>query len=712
MSNQKKESRGMNHHARRTAGNIAAVMASSAAALLSMAGSAMPAMAAKPAPPTIISLTFDDSLADQYANALPILQQYGMHGTFYAISGYIGNNADYMTLPELQAAYNAGNEIAGHTVLHPYLTHLSTDEATREVCGSRDTLLGWGFPVTDFAYPYSDTSSAVKAIVQQCGYNSARMSEDLRGPDSCLSGCPLTDAIPPADPYVIDTPDSVRDNWTLSDLKNLVTGAQSQGGWLPLVFHHVCDADCNSYSISPADLSAFLAWLSTQNVSVQTVQQVMGGPVTPAVSAPQVQPAAPGVNGVANPSLETADQFNTGLPACWRASTSGTNDASYAETSSGHSGAVAETVTIGSYTSGDAKLITGQDLGQCAPGAVPGDAYVASGWYQSTIPTRFVFWYRDANGGWHYWTQSPQFAASSSWTQARWATPAVPSNATALSFGMNIQAAGTLSTDDYSLADSGGPPTSPMASLTGPASGTTLTGQVTLAANASSSIGISRVDFLVDGVVVATAASAPYTAAWDTSTVGDGPVTITARATDIDGSQSTSAATSATISNAAQRGGNLLANASLEASANGSTPDCWQLGGTGTNSFSWARTSNARSGSWGETVTITAYTSGDRKLVTAQGTSACSPRVSPGSSYALGGWYESNQPARIVVYYQNSSGSWIFWTQSPQFAASGTWAQAAWATPAVPAGAIAVSFGINLAAVGSLTTDDYTMTSN
>jgi len=111
-------------------------------------------------------------------------------------------------------------------------------------------------------------------------------------------------------------------------------------------------------------------------------------------------------------------------------------------------------------------------------------------------------------------------------------------------------------------------------------------------------------------------------------------------------------------------------------------------------------------------VTITSYTRGDRKLVTAQNSSACSPRVTPGSTYNLGAWYQSSQPTRIIAYYLNSSGSWVYWTQSPVFAASSTWAHATWTTPAVPAGASAFSFGLNLGAVGSLTTDDYTMTSN
>jgi peptidoglycan/xylan/chitin deacetylase (PgdA/CDA1 family) len=662
---------------------------------------------------TVVSLTFDDGVADQYTNALPILQQYGMHATFYIISGYIGVNSGYMTLPQVQAIYNAGNEIAGHTVLHPYLTQLSTDEATREICQGRNTLLNWGFPVTDFAYPYSDYNSAVEGIVQQCGFNSGRLDENLKSPYTCLSGCAATDPIPPADSYAINTPDSVLSNWTLSDLKNLVTGAERAGGWLPLVFHHVCNG-CDTYSVSPSIFSSFLAWLQTQNVSVQTVNQVMGGSVNAPVSAPQVPPAPVGTNGVMNPSLETADQNNAGFPYCWVKSTSGTNNASYSQTSGAHTGSVAETVTISSFTSGDARLITKQDLGECAPGAVAGDSYIASGWYQSTTPTRFILWYRDANGGWHYWTQSPQFPASGSWAQATWATPAVPSGATALSFGMDIAAAGTLTTDDYSLADSGGPPTTPSVSLTSPSADATLSGQVTFSASASSPVGVSRVDYLVNGVVVASSSTGPpFSATWDSSTVGDGPVTVTARATDNGGGQGTSAGTAATIANAASRGGNMLANASLETYSGGtSVPDCFQQGGFGTSTATWSKSSNAHSGSWAQNVTITSYTSGDRKLVTSQAAGACSPRVNPGGTYNLSAWYESDQQTHITVYYLNSSGSWVYWTQSPQLAASSSWAQAAWTTPPVPAGATALSFGLNLQAVGSLTTDDYSMTAN
>jgi Big-like domain-containing protein len=345
-------------------------------------------------------------------------------------------------------------------------------------------------------------------------------------------------------------------------------------------------------------------------VSVQTVNQVIGGSVQSAVTAPTVPPAGPGVNGVANASLETADPNNSGFPYCWVPSTGAGTTASYAVTSGAHIGSAGETVTVSAFTAGDAKLITKQDLGQCAPTVIAGDSYVASGWYKSTVPTRFVFWYRDGNGGWHYWTQSPQFAASSGWSQATWSTAAVPAAATALSYGMDIAGVGTLTTDDYSLADSGGAPTAPTVTLTSPAPGSTLNGTVTFTASASSNVGVSRVDYLVNGQVVAAGSTAPsFSATWDSTTVGDGAVTVTARATDSGGNQGTSSPVSMTVSNAASRGGNMLANASLETDTTGTvTPDCWQLGSSGTNTATWSRNSGAHTGSWAQTVTISSYT--------------------------------------------------------------------------------------------------------
>jgi hypothetical protein len=70
--------------------------------------------------------------------------------------------------------------------------------------------------------------------------------------------------------------------------------------------------------------------------------------------------------------------------------------------------------------------------------------------------------------------------------------------------------------------------------LTPPASGDSVSGSVTLTATATDNVGVSRVDFLVNGTVVATDATTPYTGSWNTTGLV-GQQTITARAYDAAG---------------------------------------------------------------------------------------------------------------------------------------------------------------------------------
>ena len=70
---------------------------------------------------------------------------------------------------------------------------------------------------------------------------------------------------------------------------------------------------------------------------------------------------------------------------------------------------------------------------------------------------------------------------------------------------------------------------------------------MTFTANASSAVGISAVNFLVDGVVVASSTSAAYSATSGPATVGDGPVTVTAQAVDAAGNKATTSGQADTV---------------------------------------------------------------------------------------------------------------------------------------------------------------------
>ncbi len=87
-----------------------------------------------------MSLTFDDGYDNHATVAGPMLASHGMEGTFFVISGFVGNSG-YMTWSQVSALAAAGNEIGGHTLHHPDLTTVSNSVALQEICGSRDALL-------------------------------------------------------------------------------------------------------------------------------------------------------------------------------------------------------------------------------------------------------------------------------------------------------------------------------------------------------------------------------------------------------------------------------------------------------------------------------------------------------------------------------------------------------------------------------------------
>lgn len=82
--------------------------------------------------------------------------------------------------------------------------------------------------------------------------------------------------------------------------------------------------------------------------------------------------------------------------------------------------------------------------------------------------------------------------------------------------------------------------TAPTAVLTSPAAATEgLTGALTLTATADDSAGIASVDFLLDGTVIGSDASAPYEAnIMSTAAYASGTHTISVRATDVNGNRS------------------------------------------------------------------------------------------------------------------------------------------------------------------------------
>ncbi|GAA3154911.1 hypothetical protein GCM10010466_52330 [Planomonospora alba] len=246
--------------------------------------SGAPAAAAAPKKPvkprTIVALTFDDGDATHVA-AARMLQRHGMRGTFYVNSRTIGDDGK-LTERQLTALARAGHEIGGHTLNHVRLDELLPDEQRTQICEDRRALMRMGHRVTTLAYPFGAVNADAERTARLCGYNAARTTAGLRQ-WGCRT-CPAAETLPPADPWAVRAPGSVREDTPVRHLKQQVLNAEKAGGGLvPLVFHLVCD-DCGLYSTTPERLEEFLGWLQargSRGTVVKTMAEAVGGKVRP-----------------------------------------------------------------------------------------------------------------------------------------------------------------------------------------------------------------------------------------------------------------------------------------------------------------------------------------------------------------------------------------------------------------------------------------------
>jgi peptidoglycan/xylan/chitin deacetylase (PgdA/CDA1 family)/glycosyltransferase involved in cell wall biosynthesis len=135
-----------------------------------------------PAKPLI--LTFDDGYTDNYTNLLPLMQRYGYRGVIYLLGdAQVRYNfwdvdtdpteprCDIMSREQKQAFVAAGWEIGAHTLSHPNLTAVPSEQAAHEIIASKQQLEhDLSTSIVSFAYPYGGNSEQVKKLVQDAGF--------------------------------------------------------------------------------------------------------------------------------------------------------------------------------------------------------------------------------------------------------------------------------------------------------------------------------------------------------------------------------------------------------------------------------------------------------------------------------------------------------------------------------------------------------------
>lgn len=132
-----------------------------------------------------VVVTFDDAYLNLFTKGLPVLQELGIQGLTYAVGSFIGKANDWehagnlrremlMDRAQLSEWGRAGHQVGSHGLTHRDLTTLSPEEARREIVDSKKLLEDLlGQPVRHFCYPYGAWNEAVRAMVEEAGYETA-----------------------------------------------------------------------------------------------------------------------------------------------------------------------------------------------------------------------------------------------------------------------------------------------------------------------------------------------------------------------------------------------------------------------------------------------------------------------------------------------------------------------------------------------------------
>jgi peptidoglycan/xylan/chitin deacetylase (PgdA/CDA1 family) len=242
----------------------------------------------------IISFTFDDGTLNQYTTIFPLMQEYGVHGTFYIITGNYGSNpapdglyqdrADEIPIKGLLEMQSAGNEIGSHTVTHHDLAFLTDSQITWECSQSKTTLQSWGITNVDsFAYPQGISDYAHADTIAKQYYQTTRSFVFPYTPIALPVHSGFQDLMAVSAEYE-GAGCSYSYNDQLASNKQYIDYAVKNNAWVILLVHNAAETEemAEEYGgIYVNDLSDLFQYAKSSGAQVLTVHQALASNVTP-----------------------------------------------------------------------------------------------------------------------------------------------------------------------------------------------------------------------------------------------------------------------------------------------------------------------------------------------------------------------------------------------------------------------------------------------
>ncbi len=125
-------------------------------------------------PPGCVVLSFDDALASQLRNAVPVLAEFNVTAMFFVMPGFQDGVHQYMDDAGIRALHTAGQIVGAHTCHHATLTLLPSLPMMAELADCKHQIENIvGVPVRYLAYPNGAVNQTVVDGVTQAGYRAA-----------------------------------------------------------------------------------------------------------------------------------------------------------------------------------------------------------------------------------------------------------------------------------------------------------------------------------------------------------------------------------------------------------------------------------------------------------------------------------------------------------------------------------------------------------
>jgi peptidoglycan/xylan/chitin deacetylase (PgdA/CDA1 family) len=135
----------------------------------------------------VFGITFDDGYENNLRNALPVLRRFGYTSTCYVVAQQAGKTnvwdsklgippAPLMSIAQMQAWIDDGQEIGSHTLTHPDLRSTTKQDQRIEIIDSKlhlEAELNQAGGVSNFCYPYGGFDKSAVDCAFEAGYATA-----------------------------------------------------------------------------------------------------------------------------------------------------------------------------------------------------------------------------------------------------------------------------------------------------------------------------------------------------------------------------------------------------------------------------------------------------------------------------------------------------------------------------------------------------------